>query len=204
MTSDNKCVTIICEGKTELYFVKNVLAPYFYNLYEIQLLPNDLNGRVTVDKVVKYIKRAKTKVITSLIDYYGFINPNELTVEELTKEIKEHFETNSVIPYIQMHEIEALWFSNIDKIIEKMNADKKQTEELNRIVNKYSNPEEINNSKETAPSKRLEKIFLGYDKIIDGLNIAKEIDMNTFMAKCPRFSAWINDVITCVNECYKD
>lgn len=187
-------VDIIFEGKTESYFVKLVLNQYF-SKYNIFLKPYDLGGNVTTEKIVRYLKRAKNPIKTTLVDFYGYKNTDEKTVEELENEISSYLSDNYyVLPYIQMHEIEALWFCDINKIGEKMNANSTQLEKLQAIIGTYPNPEDINNSKETAPSKRLELIFVGYDKPSDGAKIAQEIPIELYMEKCPRFKKWINDL----------
>ena len=195
MTSnDNVQITVICEGKTELNFVKYVLNAFFIN-QKIHFLPIDMMGKVSTDRIIAYAKRAKTKIVTTLVDYYGYKNPDKLAREELLDRLKSSVDNSFFIPYVQMHEIEALWFSDIDKIVEKMNADKNQKKSLELIIQKYPNPETINNSINTAPSKRLEKIFIGYDKPRDGINIAKEINLDTIRAKCPIFNGWIDTLI---------
>ena len=108
-----------------------------------------------------------------------------------------------VLPYIQMHEIEALWFSDINKIAEKMNANSKQLEKLQAIIDTYPNPEDINNSRDTAPSKRLETIFVGYDKPSDGAKIAQEIPVELYMEKCPRFKEWVENILDRVDNLRK-
>lgn len=196
MTSCNSVnIDIICEGKTEIYFVKQVLSPYFKN-FDIFLKPVDLGGNVTTEKIVRYLKRSKNPINTTLVDFYGYKNTDGKSAEEVEAEISAFFnDSYYVLPYLQMHEIEALWFSDINKIAEKMNADNHQFSELQTIVNIYPNPEDINNSKDTAPSKRLESIFIGYDKPSDGAKIAKEIPVELYMEKCPRFKKWIEALL---------
>ena len=53
------------------------------------------------------------------------------------------------------------------------------------------NPEMINDSSETAPSKRLSKIIRGYSKVTAGSLLAQEIGIGKIRSKCPRFNEWI-------------
>lgn len=200
MTSNSLInVSVICEGKTELFFVKTVLSPYFI-MQNINLLPIDMGGNVSIDKTVKYVNRTTPGIVTTFLDYYGFKKATGKTSEEIMNEINSRSNREHTIPYLQMHEIEALWFSDIDKIALKMNAGQHQKTELQNIINEFDNPEEINNSYETAPSKRLEKIFKGYDKPRDGQIIAKEIGVRAILEKCPRFKQWIEDITTKANQ----
>lgn len=192
-------VSVVCEGKTEIFFVKSVLNPYF-NALNINLLPIDLGGGVSIDKTAKYINRTRQGIVTTLIDYYGFKKSTSKSPREILDEIGKKSLREHTIPYLQMHEIEALWFSDIEKISQKMNADSKQKSELQKIVNEFNNPEQINNSPETAPSKRLEQIFIGYDKPRDGEIIAKEIGIYTILEKCPGFKDWVECIISKANQ----
>jgi Domain of unknown function (DUF4276) len=56
----------------------------------------------------------------------------------------------------------------------------------------FTTPEEINNSRETAPSKRILSI-LGkkYDKVLHGAIIAAEIGLPAIRAACPEFNDWV-------------
>lgn len=196
-------VDIIFEGKTESYFVKLVLNQYF-SKFNIFLKSYDLGGNVTTEKIVKYLKRAKNPIRTTLVDFYGYKKSNGKTADELESEILAYFDDKYfVLPYIQMHEIEALWFSDINKIAEKMNANSKQLEKLQAIIDTYPNPEDINNSRDTAPSKRLETIFVGYDKPSDGAKIAQEIPVELYMEKCPRFKEWVENILDRVDNLRK-
>ena len=196
-------VDIIFEGKTESYFVKLVLNQYF-SKFNIFLKSYDLGGNVTTEKIVRYLKRAKNPIKTTLVDFYGYKNSDGKHVDELEAEISSYFDDNyNIFPYIQMHEIEALWFSDIDKIAQKMNASTKQYEKLQEIIRAYPNPEDINDSKNTAPSKRLESIFVGYDKPSDGAKIAQEIPVELYMEKCPRFKEWVENILDRVDNLRK-
>lgn len=203
MTFEN--VSIVCEGPTESDFVKKLNKGYF-NSKNISLKPIVLNksramdGNVSLDRLVYYISRAEHRVVTTLVDYYGFKYQRGQSVEELETQIRDKSGKEHIIPYLQMHETEALWFSDIEVIKEVKNANITQYRALKDIEEQYSNPEDINNSCLTAPSKRLESIFLDYKKIIDGNIIANRIPIETIKAKCPRFSNWLNQIEEKVNQ----
>jgi hypothetical protein len=56
---------------------------------------------------------------------------------------------------------------------------------------KIKSPEEINDSKETAPSKRIEKIVSNYAKITSGIPLAEDIGLKEIREKCLLFNDWI-------------
>jgi hypothetical protein len=68
---------------------------------------------------------------------------------------------------------------------------------LEQIISSHPNPEDINDSPETAPSKRLKnnQLIRGYNKVNDGIMIIEEAGINTVLNKCPRFNNWVSTLI---------
>ena len=62
---------------------------------------------------------------------------------------------------------------------------------LKEICDDNPNPETINNSKETAPSKRLTKYIRRFKKTSDSINITKNIGLAKIRIKCPNFNDWV-------------
>ena len=86
------------------------------------------------------------------------------------------------IPYIQLHEFEALLFCGIDYLAKRYPGCEKRCEQLKKDLEKTSNPELINNSPETAPSKRIIKAIEGdkkqhynYNKPATGKDLDKAV-----------------------------
>jgi hypothetical protein len=52
----------------------------------------------------------------------------------------------------------------------------------------------INDQRETSPSHRLERIILGYNKIVYGIILAEAIGLNNIRKKCPRFNTWLDNL----------
>lgn len=213
-----KRIIIIGEGQTEQEFCNDVLQPYFNSLeITIQNPTIKKTGGGIVKwsalkhQIVEHLKQDKSATVTLLIDYYGIEDnhkyPNwdeskkifnnnkykaiELIEEGMLNDIDEELKSR-FIPYIQLHEFEGLLFSDIDIFINSFeNGEFKDFDYLEQTINNYTNPEEINNGFETAPSKRLEKIINGYDKIVYGSLLAGEIGLEKIRAKCPGFDNWI-------------
>jgi hypothetical protein len=53
-------------------------------------------------------------------------------------------------------------------------------------------PEHINNNPNTAPSKRILKIYPEYNKVLDGYNIAKFIGIDKIRVECRHFDKWLS------------
>lgn len=52
-------------------------------------------------------------------------------------------------------------------------------------------PEHINNSPETAPSKRLEALIPNYAKVKNGALISKNIGIDILLKECKHFAKWV-------------
>ncbi|MGH2327478.1 DUF4276 family protein [Campylobacter taeniopygiae] len=212
---------VICEGQSEEKFINETLSPYFYNV-DIYLTPLTIptskgckGGALSYDRVVDFIvkklKQDQQAFMTTMFDYYGlddkFLKENEADtdiyeyIEKIQKDfdeaIKQKCNANKFFSYIQPHEFESLLFSDITKII-KADAewDERLICKLECIIEKYNNPELINNSKETSPSHRLKKIFSSpsYKKVLHGSKIAKEIGIDNIRSKCQHFNKWCEKI----------
>ena len=210
-----KRLCIICEGRTESEFVRKLLVPHL-QAFEIDAYATLLTtgpkqqrgGNVSVPRLAEHIRNEyhNVRFITTLVDYYGFRNVNGRSKVQLEQAIlneakhlsTRNLEDDRVIPYVQMHEFEALLFSDISKF--KLLGDswnnKSQTR-LQQICNAFETPEDINNSAQTAPSKRLDAIFPGYSnnsKISAGPLIAEDIGLEKIRQACPLFNNWIGQL----------
>ena len=61
------------------------------------------------------------------------------------------------------------------------------------MIEKFSTPEDINGSPETAPSKRLLSIFK-YKKVADSAVVMKDVDIDALRKRCPRFDVWVGQL----------
>lgn len=147
-------------------------------------------------------------IVTTLIDFYAIptdfpgyehlesIMSGEQKAEMLQQSLYAEFDgNNSLLPYIQMYEFEALLFchpsgfeNNIDPTIGNVSA-------LIQIINDYENPEKINNKKETSPSHRILKHYPTYKKNLMGNIMLLDIGIDQILLKCPRFKVWIDSIV---------
>ncbi|MBR4583595.1 MAG: DUF4276 family protein [Bacteroidales bacterium] len=216
-----KRFVFIVEGETEESFVNEVLALFFnskgiYNHIQCFKIKHS-NGGVSkyshIKKDIINIVYENDVIVTTMFDFYrlpssfpGFnrLNNNMSHYEQvsfLENEMKNDIEKtqnrnfNNFIPYIQLHEFETLIFSSIngiESIYEKIEFDYTN---LKKIFEIYDNPEDINNGPNTSPSMRLKKYIPGYVKNVFGIEIVKEIGMETILQKCPKFREWINKLL---------
>ena len=132
--------------------------------------------------------------ITTFYDFYGFSNRPTDNIDELERIIFELFSDRKFIPYIQKYEFETLLFSKPEYFEEYFGNDK-IAKEIKKIVDTYNDIELINDSPQTAPHKRFEKLFeiedQKYDKVFHGEGIAYDIGLSKIRSSAKRFNNWI-------------
>ncbi|KAA3596119.1 MAG: DUF4276 family protein [Calditrichaeota bacterium] len=210
-------ILISVEGQTEEKFVKELLVPHFERLgifitpkvlmtKRVRSGPNFKGGFPNYENIKREIqillRDSSAKIVTTMYDFYGLPKefPKEdsnknLTsiqkVETLEQNFKAEFNDSRFFPYFALHEFEALLFSEPENIASVLN-EKNKAKELEKVKNKFSTPEEINENPNTAPSKRIEKIFPAYQKPTHGILASKEIGLKKMMEECPHFCSWVN------------
>lgn len=97
---------------------------------------------------------------------------------------------NRLFINVLMHEFEGLLFSDPEAIVRVTRAGKAITE-LKHIAQSFPCPEDIDNGRNTAPSKRLVSCKANYGKIVHGVRIAGEIGLSSIRGKCPHFDFWM-------------
>ncbi len=217
-----KRLILVVEGDTEKEFVDKVLSPYLYakglssvSCFKIKHTRGGLNkyNHLKIDLINCVYEN--NILVSTLIDYYALpkdfpkyeestsiVNRDDrltflenAVVEDLENEKGREFK--NLIPYIQLHEFEALVFSSLEAIRNLYSPDEAKFDELEKIIAAYPNPEDINDSPQKAPSKRLlnEQLIKGYNKVNDGIMIIEEAGINTVLQKCPRFNNWVETLI---------
>lgn len=215
-----KRLVIIVEGETEESFVNNILCPYFcskglYNTIQCFKTKHSHGGMSKYSYIKKDILNTiyeKDVVVSMMIDFYrlpsDFPGFNDLKAMQTHQEqanlletrIKKDLENSqkqlfeNFIPYIQLHEFEALVFASINGIDSLFERSEMDYNGLMNVIQQYPNPEDINNHPDTAPSVRLKKLISGYNKVLHGINIIDAVDMNELLEKCPRFKVWVESM----------
>lgn len=92
------------------------------------------------------------------------------------------------IPYIEMHEFEALLFSDAKILASQLEID---LQEIHKILHTCGVPEEINDNPSRSPAKLLEGLSKGYRKVAFGKTISEAIGISTIRAQCAHFNQWL-------------
>lgn len=221
-------LNILCEGQTEELFTKEVLKPYFFDrgiIVKSRLLVTSQKkkahgGMISYQQVKKDLsiwkrevshRRGETHFFTTMFDLYAL--PNDFPefseaqqiidpycrIQRIEQAFSDDMGTEGFIPYIQLHEFEALLFSDIDKLKEKYPRSSSRIDALKTALNTcHGNPELINNGPRTAPSKRIieavEKDKYNYNKPQSGAAAAKAIGIENLKIKCRHFREWIDTI----------
>lgn len=211
-------VIALVEGLTEQTFVRDIIAPQL--ALQGIMLSARLVGKPGRKGGVGAYERTRRDILTilgqsadvfctTMFDYYGM--PHDWTgrreaqtlphtqkslaieqamAENIYKGMGTSFKQERFIPYVQMHEFEALLFTEPSVIAEVMQQPNALTL-LQNITNQFTSPEMINDNVLTAPSKRLEKLFPTYKKVFHGNLIAQHIELSTIRTQCPHFNDWL-------------
>jgi hypothetical protein len=118
---------------------------------------------------------------------------------ELARDIVQRLDGLTVpqrlIPYIQIHEFEALLFSDPNAFLEAYPDNQSLVDQLAAIRAQFDNPEDIDDGNTTSPSKRILYLAPGYQKVVAGINIAQRIGLAKIRSECRHFNAWLSRVI---------
>ncbi len=165
---------------------------------------------VAATEVAKHLSGDTGAFATTIVDYYALPAgvdgwPGRSNCVTMAHDYKAPFlaealradfaarhpnEANRFIPFVAMHEFEGFLFSDPATMASSMGVPNLATA-FKTIRDSFDTPEHINDSPQTAPSKRLLEAIPGYEKVIHG-NIAMiDIGLDRVRGECPGFSQWL-------------
>ena len=211
-------VLAFVEGQTEEKFTREIIAPELASrsVLVTATTPGRKRSQGGVQswprirkELVRYLREYAGRFVTMMFDYYGMptnwpgrnvaaglaheqkaATVEDAIAEDILSEMGNSFDSQRFIPYVQMHEFEALLFSDpvaLGEVIPENSA----TPHLQSIADGFSTPEEINDDPVSAPSKRILRISNQYQKVVHGNIAAKRIGLNLMREKCPHFNEWL-------------
>lgn len=212
---------IVAEGQTEETFVNRVLAPYlgernvFVNAHCVTTRRH--HGKVWRGGMRRYaqVKRdidlwrqedqRPDARFTTLLDLYAL--PNDFPgrgkaeqhsdpyekAEVIEQALANDIQDGRFIPYIQLHEFEALVLTDPRKLEHDFIDHEKAIRHLEELVSGYNSPEEIDEGPTTAPSKRIIYEIPEYAgrKATAGPSVVERIGVARLREKCPHFNEWM-------------
>ncbi|MFK3868681.1 DUF4276 family protein [Psychrobacter faecalis] len=214
-------VHVICEGQTEEMFVNELLVPIFLakGLLLVPALigrPGHKGGNFKFDRLQTDVKNRllgeRTAYCTTFFDYYGLpqsfpgkdIHNSQVDIvakatrvqDAMTAKLTRLISDDAMrrfIPFVQMYEFEALLFSDPIAFARGI-SNEHLSQNLTDIAEQFDSPEHINNSPQTAPSKRIESLIRGYEKPLMGTLGALEVGLDSMRQKCELFDNWLKQL----------
>jgi hypothetical protein len=210
----------VVEGQTEETFVNHVLAPrlgskeIFVDCHRIttgRRRSQNFRGGISrysqiKDDLILWMKQDQKPDarFTTMVDLYRLPNDfpgydeckfraDPLTrVRCLEEKLSGDLEDRRFLPYIQLHEFEALLFSDVTAFEKAFPEHPTLAESLGDIVSQFLSPEHINENPDESPSCRILQLVPDYVKPVTGILIAQAIGLQKICDKCAHFADWIN------------
>jgi hypothetical protein len=216
-------VRILVEGQTEETFVNDILSPHLnqMGIYPHAFLFRKKGGSFSYQRARKEIlnslKEDTARICTTLVDFYGMPkdwpgrveSQSSRNYQEKAQRVEQALSQDIVaqmggswnparfIPYVQMHEFEALLFSDTSALA---GSNPRISDLLTRVLQSFSCPEEINDNYDTCPSRRIKLSIENYVKTVDGIVVAQKIGLETMRRQCPHFNEWITKLENLGNQ----
>jgi hypothetical protein len=168
--------------------------------------------------ILGHLKQDPGRIVTTMVDYYalpasedegwpgrrqaaslmGTSKRAEAVEEALRADISSRmnkgFDPTRFVPFVAMYEYEGLLFSDCPILAEVLEQPSLATQ-LSTIRAGFSTPEDINDSRKTAPSKRIqalmESVGQRYDKPYHGVLAFETITLSRVRSECPHFDRWL-------------
>lgn len=214
-------LNFVVEGQTEETFVRDVLAEHLalHGVYAVARCVETSRTRLKIFKggissyarakgdIERWLKGDHTAYLTTMFDLYGLpedfpntgkkppLNDPHKKAAMIEKAVRADINNPMFIPYIQVHEFEALLFSApsiTDAALAAAPPAVSRLKEMQKILGAFQSPEHIDEGTTSAPSKRIVQLYSAYRKQVFGPLIAKRIGLNTLRAQCPHFHEWIS------------
>lgn len=214
----------VVEGQTEEQFVNTVLGPHLWarSVFSFVRCVETGRSRLKVYRggggsygkmkhdLVCWLRQESGNVdarFTTMFDFYRLpsdfpgraearnVGDPYQRIALLERAFEVDVDDRRFIPYVQLHEFEALLLSDPVKFsaFDPEGRMAKGIENLCALAARHKSPEEINEGDETSPSKRIEEQIPGYSKskVPATAIIMQQIPLDTIRKKCRHFDAWL-------------
>lgn len=120
-------------------------------------------------------------------------------IDDYVKHIEEAFSADiddpRFLPYIQLHEFEALVLSQPAAILGSHPDAHDAVCALEQAVADCGGPELVNDGSATHPSRRITSLIPTYRKALDGPEAARAIGIDRMRERCPHFDEWVGNLV---------
>lgn len=219
---------LVVEGQTEETFVRDVLSPELasHSVFAVahQITTSRSRGRVHRGGLLQYTHlrldlalwmkqdRNREARFTTMIDLYRM--PPEFPGFEESKRIGDpllragflegRFASDigdpRFVPYIQVHEFEALLFSDPAAFNVAFPDATTEVEDLKKVAESALSPEHIDDGPFSSPAARIVRCLPGFAKAVHGPLIAAHIGLSKLRRKCKHFNDWYSGILKMVGS----
>ena len=215
-------IVAIVEGQTEQTFVRDQLAEHLgargAAIWAVLSGKSRRHGGVRKwasarGDILRTLKEGR--YVTTMFDFYAMPTDwpgreeaarlpwdkrgdhvEQAIIEDVKARLDSSFDDRQLIPYIQMHEFEALVFADVGVLAEKTDPLSmwpvgSLKAKFQEILDEAGDPEAINDSYETCPSRRITGHVSRYRKKLNGPIITKAIGLETLRRECTHFDEWV-------------
>lgn len=215
-------LVVIVEGETEQAFVRDQLSAHLalQGISTWAVLPGRHRNRggvkkweVTRQDIIRTLKEGR--YCSTMIDYYAmpedwpgrrdanavdWADRATLVEARLADDIRSSmgasFNLKFFIPYVQLHEFEALAFAGVEELVSvvsplsDMDAAQIQSK-FSSILEGAGHPEAIDDGYETCPSRRISGVVSAYKKRVHGPIVTSRIGIKALRERCNHFASWL-------------
>ncbi len=214
-------LNIIVEGQTEETFVNQTLKPhlsrFLIGVSARVVATSRKRGTKHAGGLSTYLKTKRDITLwikqdrnpdvrfTTMFDLYGLPTdfPGYMSaaadadpyqrVLALEDAFLKDISDRRFIPYIQLHEFEALILSDPRQLDSQFDNRADGIARLETMVTQFPSPEHINDNANTAPSKRIIREIPEYEgrKASAGPIVTEKIGLSMLRSKCAHFAGWL-------------
>lgn len=209
-------VHLLVEGQTEEAFVNELLVPHYarQSIFLDAIIVETRSGykggiisyAKTKPQILRLCKQDQHAYVSTLFDLYalpqdfpGKADPaykrqksGAQKAQFLEQALANDINQPRFLPNLLVHEFEALLFTDLSAF-KLWTDDDTQVDTLIKHTGQHA-PEDINDTPETAPSKRILHMMPTYQKTFHGPLIAIEIGLDRIRRACPHFDAWLKRI----------
>jgi hypothetical protein len=166
-------------------------------------------------EIMNHLREDPFCIATTMVDYYALPRDSsrgwpgresgrgssnekarcvqEAIHEDLATEMGGGSNSRQFVPFIVMHEFEALLFSDRTAFSRSLGRSDLEAS-LHKIRGDFTTPEDINDSPVSSPSKRIEALVPSYQKPLQEVQAVRDIGLVRIRQECPNFNAWITQL----------
>ncbi len=217
---------LLAEGQSEFVVIDSVLQPHleqagFHVRKSVLVTKPTVGGPAfrggvsswaRIEAEIRRVLRDPTiNIATTMIDYYGLpedtpgMSGRHLGADPFSRvaaaeqAIEEVIGDPRFIAHLVLHELET-WVLAAAGPLGDLVGNRRLTEQIRKIVNGHGGPEQVNDGRETAPSRRLLALHPAFNKVFEGPLAIADLGLAALRRQCPHADAWLRRIEALVED----